>query len=357
MTGLCGYPRARVAGLGVMLALALGALLGLTHPATASAASSPRICFYTEDRDIIHGSKSGHAFLQLLPTTGSQAGSRELVYGFAPKKDGEGLTESDGAVTSNATHKWHWKICKTVAARRYESARQLLAADIAKPPRYALLKFNCTDWIYKIAARAGVTLPSAKAAWGFTTIFDPQALGNKLKAEWESQGSRNFPGTNKPFKNVNNVNPNNAADPPTPRIDLSSVTDLALEAFSAPGVLARGLDMADASRTLPEAIVGSGREVLLSLSGIDIHGSVTEVKFGDGSQERQRVSFTHAYPHPGHYHVLGIVLAHSTVFHFGFTVVVEHAGGGTSVHVAVPNDPRPPDHLPPLKPAIVPLSE
>src|SRR5258708_7002934 len=68
MTSLRGYPGRRVGGLGVMLALALGALLGLTHPATASAASSPRICFYTEDRDIIHGSKSGHAFLQLLPT-------------------------------------------------------------------------------------------------------------------------------------------------------------------------------------------------------------------------------------------------------------------------------------------------
>jgi hypothetical protein len=340
-----------------MLALALGALLGLTHPATAWAASSPRLCFYTEDRDIIHGSKSGHAFLQLLPTSGSQAGSRELVYGFAPKKDGTGFTETDGAITSNATHKWHWKICKTVSARKYESARQLVAADDAKPPRYALLKFNCTDWIYKIAARAGVTLPSAEAAWGFTTIFDPQALGNKLKAEWENQGSRNFPGTDKPFKNISNVFPNNVADPPTPRIDLSSVTDLALEAFSAPATLANGLDMADASRTLPEATVGSSREVLISLSGINIHSSITQVKFGDGSHQTQRTSFTHAYSHPGHYHVHGIVLAHSTVFHFGFTVVVEHAGGGASVHVAVPNDPRPPDHLPPQAPAIVPLPQ
>jgi hypothetical protein len=279
------------------------------------------------------------------------------VYGFAPKKDGTGLTETDGAITSNATHKWHWKICKTVAARRYESARQLVDDDIAKPPRYALLKFNCTDWIYKIANRAAVSLPSAKAAWGFTTIFDPQALGNQLEAAWKSQGSRNFPGTDKPFKNVNNVNPNNTADPPTPRIDLSSVTDLALEAFSAPVALANGLDMANASRTLPEATVGSGREVLISLSGINIHSSITEVKFGDGSHETQRTSFTHAYSRPGHYHVHGIVLSHSTVFHFGFTVVVEPAGGGASVDVAVPNDPQPPDHLPPLKPAIVPLPE
>src|SRR5260370_2270377 len=106
MTSLRGYPRARVAGLGVMLALALGALLGLARPATAWAASSPRICFYTEDRDVIHGSKSGHAFLQLLPTAGPQAGSRELVYGSATNKDGTTFTETDGSVTSNATHKW-----------------------------------------------------------------------------------------------------------------------------------------------------------------------------------------------------------------------------------------------------------
>jgi hypothetical protein len=352
-----GYSRARVAGLGVILALALGAVLGLTRLATASAASSPRICFYTEDRNIISGSKSGHAFLQLLPTAGAQGGSRELVYGFAPKKDGEGFTETDGAVTSNATHKWHWKICKTVGASKYERARQLVAADIANPPRYGLLKFNSADWIYKVADRAGVVLPPAKVAWGYTTILDPQALGNRLKAEWESQGSRNFPRTDKPFRNVNNVFPNNVADPPTERIDLSSVTDLALEAFSAPTALATGLDMTDASRTLPEKVVGSGREVRLSLSGINIHSSITEVKFGDGSHETQRESFTHTYSQPGHYRVHGIVLAHSTIFHFVFTVVVEDSGDGASVHVAVPNSPRPPDHLPPLTPAVVPLPE
>jgi hypothetical protein len=38
-------------------------------------------------------------------------------------------------------------------------------------------------------------------------------------------------------------------------------------------------------------------------------------------------------------------------------VVVGHSGGGASVHVAVPNDPRPPDHLPPRTPAIVPLPD
>jgi hypothetical protein len=41
----------------------------------------------------------------------------------------------------------------------------------------------------------------------------------------------------------------------------------------------------------------------------------------------------------------------------GFTVVVEDSGDGASVHVAVPNYPRPPDRLPPLTQAIVPLPQ
>ena len=51
----------------------LGSLLAIAYPASASA--SPRMCFYTEDRQVIGGSASGHAFVQLLPDSGPQAGS------------------------------------------------------------------------------------------------------------------------------------------------------------------------------------------------------------------------------------------------------------------------------------------
>jgi hypothetical protein len=330
------------------IVLLLGSLLAIAYP--ASAAASPRMCFYTEDRQVIGGSLSGHAFVQLLPDSGPQAGKRDLVYGFSAKHTALAITGGPGIITSNATHAWNWKLCETVSQHSYNAAAGRIASDEKNPPEYALFKFNCTNWIFRIAAKAFVTLPSAKAL-GSETFFDPEVLGGKLKDMWVEQGSRNIPG-GKVFRNSGNLSPTDAADPPSP-FATNSYTDLALDAFSNPVALAHNLEMAVAQRRLSALRVGVGHDLVVSLRGVDPDEAITQVRFGDNAHSLQRSTFTHAYLRAGSYRVHGIAIAHSTVFSFSFTVT---AGGGGSARttIVVPNL-RPPRPTPrPVPAPIVP---
>ena len=311
-------------------AVVLGALLAIAYPAVASA--SPRLCFYTEDRQVIGGSLSGHAFVQLLPDSGPQAGRRDLVYGFSAKHTALAITGGPGVVSSNATHAWNWKLCESVTVPSYDAAAGRIARDERDPPEYALFKFNCTNWIFRIAAKAFVKLPSASALGG--NFLDPEVLGGKLKEMWVEQGSRNIPG-GRVFRNSNHVTPTNATDPPSP-FATDSYTDLALDAFSNPVALARQLDMAVARRRLSPVHVGVGRDLIVSLERINPHEAITQVEFGDGGHSIQLSAFTHVYRRSGHYNVRGIALGHSTVFRFSFTATVG-LGGAQRTTIVVPN--------------------
>ena len=164
-------------------------------------------------------------------------------------------------ITSNATHAWNWKLCESVTVTSYDAAAGRIANDQKNPPEYALFKFNCTNWIFRIAAKAFVTLPSANSIG--KDFFDPEVLGGKLKDLWVEQGSRNIPG-GKVFRNSNNVSPTDAADPPSP-FATDSYSDLALDAFSNPVALGHNMDMAVARRRLSALRVGVGRDLVVSL--------------------------------------------------------------------------------------------
>ena len=341
-------PQPRFLRRAVAAAVVLGALLAVAYPAAASA--SPRLCFYTEDRQVIGGSLSGHAFVQLLPDSGPQAGRRDLVYGFSAKHTALAITGSPGVVSSNATHAWNWKLCEIVTVQSYDAAAGRIARDEKDPPEYALFKFNCTNWIFRIAAKAFVTLPSANSLG--KDFFDPEVLGGRLKEMWVEQGSRNIPG-GKVFRNSNHVTPTNATDPPSP-FATDSYSDLALDAFTNPVALARQLEMAVAQRRLSLVRVGVGRDLIVSLQGINVHEAITQVKFGDGAHSIQRSAFAHAYRRAGDYRLRGIALGHSTVFRFSFMVKVGQ-GGAQRTTVVVPNLTPPREHRLPSPPPIVPL--
>ncbi len=330
------------------MVLLLGSLLAIAYPASASA--SPRMCFYTEDRQVIGGSVSGHAFVQLLPDSGPQAGRRDLVYGFSAKHTALAITGSPGMITSNATHAWNWKLCESVTVRSYDAAAGRIANDEKNPPEYALFKFNCTNWIFRIAAKAFVTLPSANSIG--KDFFDPEVLGGKLKDLWVEQGSRNIPG-GKVFRNSNNVSPTDAADPPSP-FATDSYSDLALDAFNNPVALGHNMDMAVARRRLSALRVGVGRDLVVSLLRVNPREAITQIQFGDGSRSRQLSTFAHAYRRAGSYPVRGIAIAHSTIFRFGFTVTVGR-GSSARTTIPVPNLKPPPERPAPSPPPIVPL--
>lgn len=336
----------RAAGAAVLLGIVLAAA------SAAPASAEPRMCFYALERNLAGGSKTGHAFVQLLPDFGPQAGARNLVYGFYPKVAKDFLNGA-GEVRDDSKTGWHFKQCENVSRERYDTAAALIRGDINRPPDYVFLKFNCTDWIFKVANRVGVSLPSADAF--ITKVFDPEALAKNLEGLWHrDQGGRNVH-NGRYYKNTGGTNAESSVDPPIGWRDPGSYTDLTLVAFSAPGTLARSLDMTAHTPTLPRISAGVGRQLHVSMTRIDPRRAITEIQFGDGTRAFQKRLFTHRYSRPGRYRARGIAITGTTVERYTFIVNVDRVHGGATVTVAVPHDrPRrdtlaqPPAPIPPL---------
>ena len=340
-----------------MLRVAVATILigiGFAAASAAPAAANPRICFYALERNVAGGSKTGHAFVQLLPDAGPQAGKRNLVYGFYPKVQAKFL-DGPGDVRSDAGTGWHFKQCENVSREKYDTAAALVNRDMKNPPDYVFLKFNCTDWIFKVANRIGVSLPSARAF--ITNVFDPEALAKNLEGLWSrDQGGRNIH-NGRYYKNTGNASAESSVDPPIYWEDPGSYTDLAQLAFAAPRTLARGLDMTAHAATLTHISVGVGHRLNVSLKRVDVRRAITEVQFGDGTRAYQKLLFTHRYTHAGRYRLRGIAIAGATVVRYSFTVTVDRRHGDGTMTLAVPNHRPGPDTGPRLPAPIPPQPE
>ena len=336
----------------ILASLAGGMILAAAG--AAPAAASPRVCVYAQERNIHKEAYTGHAFVQLLPDSGPQAGSRNLTFGFSPKEPLKAVTGGPGQILNDSMHRWDWKLCKSVTNEGYDKAVRAISVDRDKRPEYALLKFNCTDWAFKIAKEAGVNdLPSAKALG--TGVLDPEALAKNYEKLWIEQGRRNIPRATGVWKNTANVFPNNLEDPPSGVIDLSSYTDIALLAFSDPHLIAHWLDMTPRTAVLPAETVGVGRSLRISLRGFGTLPTVTEVQFGDGSRQYQRRTFTHSYPRAGNHSVRGIAIANATVYRFTLRVTVHRGAGALTTATTVPKGARHHYQFPEPAPVVWPL--
>jgi hypothetical protein len=337
----------------MILASLVGGLV-FAAASAASASASPRVCVYAQERNIHKGAYTGHAFVQLLPDSGPQAGSRNLTFGFSPKEPLKAVTGGPGQILNDSEHGWEWKLCKSVTIDGYDKAVRMISLDRDKRPEYALLKFNCTDWAFKIAKEAGVgELPSAKALG--TGVLDPEALAKNYEKLWVEQGGRNIPGGNSVWKNTANVFPNNVEDPPSRVIDLDSYTDITRLAFTDPRVIAHRLDMTARTAVLGAVTVGAGHPLRVSLSRLGRKPTVTEVKFGDGSRQYQRRTFAHSYRRAGIYRLRAIAIANATVYRFRLRVRVVRGGVAVSTVTTVPHDAPRHHHFPKPAPVVWPL--
>ena len=336
----------------MILASLVGGLI-FSAAGAAPAAASPRLCFYVQERNVLRGALTGHAFVQLLPDSGPQAGHRDLAFGFYPKIKWRALTGGPGLIENDSEHGWEWKLCQSVTNESYNKAAGLISLDRDRTPQYSLGGFNCTDWVFKVADAAGVKLPSAEV-FG-TGLLDPEKLANEYKALWREQGARNIPGGDAVFRNTANVYPDNAVDPPSRRIDLDSYTDITLLAFTAPGTIARALDMTARTAVLPTETVGVGRPLRISLARLGALPTVTEVRFGDGSRQYQRRTFGHSYRRAGVYRLRGIAIANATVYRFSLQVSVVRGGAAVSTATTVPHDAPRHYRFPEPAPVVWPL--
>jgi hypothetical protein len=363
-------------------------LVGIAGIPAAAAGASSRICVYVHSR--LHGiplvssgttsalSPTGHAFIQLLPSEGPQAGARTLVYGFFTNNIPGGLTfGAAGIVDDNSTHEWDWKICYMVSKVQYDKAAALIRHDQTNPPKYILFKFNCTDWVAKVAKQAGITLPPysanlvrkdsvSKLIPGFLdflkkpvenltpeinieSVGDPERLGEELKRLYEHKAQ--FQG-GVVYGNFKHVTPTNALDPPTKRLDIDSVEDIVVLGLRNPKSLALGLDLALRDEKLSPVHVGVRRDLDVLLRHRE--DDIVDIRFGDGTRMAEHSRFVHRYRRPGVYMVTGVAIG-STVERFRFRVDVGPGPRRAEKVILVHHDSLPPSTLPPLEPAVTPL--
>jgi hypothetical protein len=331
----------------LVLALLCSLLGALAVAAPASA--SPRLCVYIDERQVAGGSPTGHAFVQLLPDSGPQAGKRDLVWGFSPKVTWQFLTGSEGLISDNSDHAWDWKLCNTVSNDNYNKAAKVVEDDRKSTPRYALLKFNCTDWAYKVAQAAGMKLPDATAL--FTRVYDPEQVAKEFKKMYAQQGGRNIPGGNAVFHNNPRKDPKDSPDFRLPGAAAStdapfgdSYTDIVRLAFDDPKETADLYDFSSDTAKLDDVTLDSGRELRLALHGVHPDEGVTAVHWGDGEADYQGHGFHHTYKKAGTYHVTGIALARADVYRYMLTVHVKEGGDRhAEVSVDVPKGAPKPD--------------
>lgn len=343
----------------LLLALLVAALAATAAPASADS----KVCVFVQERNVAQGALTGHAFVQLLPDRGAQAGQRDLVYGFYPKIQWRAAFGGPGKVDNDKDHGWDWRKCGFANDDVYKPILTKVTNDISSPPDYALLKFNCTDWAVDIANLAGIKLPSAKALG--TGILDPEALAKNLEKEFESQGRRNIPNaTGTVWHNSAKQKPTEVADFRVPgsgtggddeRMSPGSYTDLVAGAFGQTRDLADGLGMTADTEDLPDVQLGVGDKLKLDFDGIDADKAVLAVRWGDGDETEQDATPNHEYRKPGDFHVRGIAIARNTVYRFAFTAHVDEQGGGAERKIDVPHHAPRPDELPPLDPPVAPL--
>ena len=340
-----------------ILALALlCSLLGALAVTAAPASADPRLCLYIDERQVAGGSPTGHAFVQLLPDTGPQAGKRDLAWGFSPKVGWQFLTGSDGLISDNSDHAWDWKLCNTVTKDNYNKAAKVVDDDKKNVPRYALLKFNCTDWAYKVLQAAGMRLPDATAL--FTRVYDPEQVAKELKKMYAQQGGRNIPGGNAVFHNNPRKLPKEspdfrvvadaAANTNAPFGD--SYTDIVRLGFGDPKETADLYDFSSDTAKLDDVTLDTGGNLHLKLDGFNADEAVTAVRWGDGGADYQGRVFRHTYHEGGTYHVTGLALAREMVYRFSLTVRVDNGGNrDAEVSVDVPDGTPKVDANPPLR--------
>jgi hypothetical protein len=344
--------------LAILLALAVGALGVAAAPASAQS----KVCIFVQERNVTAGAYTGHAFVQLLPDSGEHAGKRDLIYGFYPKHAWRAVIGGPGNVLDDKTHGWDWRKCGNVNHDQYSVTQRAIAADISSPPDYALLKFNCTDWVFKMAEKAGIPLPSAKALG--TGLYDPEVLAKNLQKDWEQQGRRNLPNTigtvwhnnsvQKPLDAPDYKVVANGARATATRMSPESYTDVSALAFSDPGQLADGLGMTAETDRLPDEQVGVGNRLRIRFAQVDTDRAVTVVRWGDGSDTEQDASADLEYRKAGDYRVRGIAIVGATVYRFELTVQVSEPGGDAERTIEVPHNAPRPETVPAPDPPTVP---
>lgn len=275
---------------------------------------------------------TGHAFVQLAPSAGPQAGSTNLVYGLYPAT--RNVLGGAGMISSDAGRRWDFRICYPLTRAQYNAAALAVSGDITAPPAYHLLNFNCVDWANRIAAAAGQTLP---AFLNRVPAADPNALWTSLSGL--GAGGVFMGGT--VGDNPGNTAANGGPVSATPLDYTYEGLALAGATEATAGAMAAQMGLPFQALHLGDVAVGAGQGLTVDVADAVPGEMLLAAHWGDGSDsDLQQAAFTHSYAAPGLYSGALVVITGGAVLFADWTAVV---GGGGPAELLVNAPAEPPN--------------
>lgn len=357
--------RKRPSAISWVLAAVLAAVLFAALSATADASS--RVCVYVagpyyslkapEGRSI-----TGHTFIQLLPDTGPQAGSKKLVYGFSTRNSAIWRALGGyGEVQDDSNHPWTWRMCSSVSQGQYDKVQAKVARDIRSPPNYHLFDFNCTDWVLSLVRDGNYAFPQIPRTGNRIRDLFKAALGNtagEIFVWWYARGAifsdpysmeLRFAeiGDGNLYSNSGLVSKNRDDSLPTAVIrgtttprrtaDVDSPTVLGQLAVRSPQRFGRMYGIDPVIRQLDKRRVGVGDQLALEFDHVSDDRSLIAVDWDDAGRARfEDPDSIYEYQDPGVHHVRAVVLRGATLMHISFDVFVSRREDAKFVTVDVP---------------------
>jgi hypothetical protein len=344
----------------------------LVGPARAGAA--PQICVYVAEPS--KESVTGHTFIQLLPDSGPQAGSKKLVYGFSTRNSAVWRAFGGyGEVQDDSAHAWSWNICYPNRTEQYERVAAKIAQDTANPPDYHLFNFNCTDWVLRLVRVGDLPFPpiprtanrveALLAAFGGVSqlALDPiTTIGKLVVSFWKPKIELSDPVTvaavlarigagntyngglvsrNTTGSKPSDRRPGQAGGPGADRFDIDGPARIGQLALNDPMRLVQGFGIELRRREREPRRLGVDDQLVLDFESIEGDNSMVAVEWDDGEVDFEPPTAAHVYREPGIYRLRAAVLRGATLLHLRLRIEVRRRGADEELSVDVPRAPRP----------------
>lgn len=270
----------------------------------------------------------GHAFIQLLPQTGPDAGRTDLYYGFNSAIRTQG-TNTFGQVAHERPQPTDLCYSIPVSSETYNEFVTAIRAAINTPPDHNLVNFNSVDWLESIFPVAGPAFPFAD----YDSVSTPGVLKETLDSlpgavSWGST----FPtGTSFLPDTSNTVHYDYQAiveEAPTNAADFASYFGTILN-----------------SQTLSGVSLNSSDTFAVNLLNIDLNLNTVAIDWGDGTKDHRKTTFRHRYAASGLYTVNVISLDTGALHHYTFGLFTDITSP-TSAPKFINTPPTPVDNSP-----------
>ncbi len=332
----------------------------------ARAAAAPQICVYVAEPS--KASVTGHAFIQLLPDAGPQAGSKKLVYGFSTRYSAVWRALGGyGEVQDDSAHAWSWKICYATAVAQYDRVAAKIAQDTANPPDYHLFNFNCTDWVLRLVRVGDLPFPPIPRTANrveelLKTLGSFSSIAKLVTNFWKPKIELSDPvtvaavlariGVGMTYsgglvsKNTTGSAPSDRRGAPAgggdaDRFDVDAPARIGQLGLDDPERLAQGFGIELRRLERKPRQLGVGDRLVIDFDSIEGDNSMVAVEWDDGAVDFEPPKAAHAYSEPGVYRPRAAVLRGATLVHLRLRVEVRRLGDGAQLSVDVPRAPRP----------------